>query len=88
MNYLKTEVQANRGDIIEVTLEGNAANVMLLNSENFANYRSGRSFKYIGGFFEKSPAIFTAPNTGKWFVIVDLGNRTGKVRAGVRVIKT
>jgi len=36
------------GDIVEVTLSGSAANVMLLDSSNFSAYKSGRQFRYVG----------------------------------------
>ena len=38
-----------RGTAVEVTLQGSAANVQLLDSLNFQNYKSGRQYKYSGG---------------------------------------
>jgi Domain of unknown function (DUF1883) len=42
MDYLHREFDLSAGDIVEVTLAGNAANVMLLDTANFHNYRQGR----------------------------------------------
>ena len=37
------------GEIVEITLSGNAANVRLLDSSNFNSYRNGRQHRCIGG---------------------------------------
>ena len=86
MNFLKTEVSADRGDVVEVTLSGNAANVKLLDASNFASYQRGQAHRYYGGFFTSSPARISVPTTGHWYVVVDLGGRTGRVNASVRVL--
>ena len=83
--FLDHEVWAQAGDFVEVTLSGNAANVLLVDETNFQNYRSGRQFRYYGGYFTRSPAVIQVPFPGKWHVVVDLGGRAGSVSAAVRV---
>lgn len=39
----------NGGDVIEAALNGNSANVKLMDSSNSSNYRSGRPRRYFGG---------------------------------------
>ena len=39
---------------MEIILQGNAANVQLLDSSNFNNYRNGRQYRYIGGLAKKN----------------------------------
>ena len=34
--------QCNRGEQIQVTLQGSAANVRLMDSSNYSNYKNGR----------------------------------------------
>jgi hypothetical protein len=87
MNFLHYDVWTELGDIIQVSLSGNAANVLLMNESNFQNYQSGRQFQYYGGFFNQSPATIKAPSAGHWKVVVDLGGRVGHVNAAVRVIR-
>lgn len=87
MNFLSYDVQTQDGDVIEVALSGNAANVFLLDEVNFGNYRSGRQFRYHGGYFDRSPVILKAPSSGRWHVVVDLGGRAGRVNATVRVFQ-
>ena len=36
----------SRGNIVEVTLRGNAANVLLLDTSNYNNYKNGRRYRY------------------------------------------
>jgi hypothetical protein len=86
MKYLQSTLTAHVGDVVEVDLRGNAANVMLLDHSNLSNYRSGRSFRYYGGHFRRSPAHIPVPHSGTWNIVVDLGGYPGIVNAAVRVL--
>jgi hypothetical protein len=46
--------QLNGGEIVEVTLKGSSANVKLMNSSNFSNYKSSRRYTYYGGHVTRS----------------------------------
>jgi hypothetical protein len=87
MNFLHSGVSTGPGDIVEVILQGNAANVMLMDTVNFQNYRNGRKFTYYGGHFTRSPAVVRPPHPGQWYVVVDLGGGAGRVSASVRVVR-
>jgi hypothetical protein len=87
MNFLHYDVWTQPGDIIQVSLTGNAANVLMMDQANFESYRSGRQFQYYGGYFTQSPAMIRAPGAGRWKVVVDLGGRAGQVRASVQVVR-
>lgn len=39
--------QRKRGDRVQVTLRGNAANVMLLDASAFSNYKAGRQCTWV-----------------------------------------
>ena len=73
-----------QGDRVEVTLVGNAANVLLLDDAAYAAYSIGRAYTYLGGYFTHTPAIITPP-PGRWHVVVDLGGGGGRVNASVTV---
>ena len=75
-----------KGNIVEVTLKGNAANVLLLNSSNYNNYKNGRRYKYYGGYVKSSPYRIVVPSNGRWFVVINLGGYGGQVRSAVRVL--
>lgn len=87
MNFLNYEVQTQPGDVIEVTLSGNAANVFLMDEPNFRSYRSGKQFQHFGGYFHRSPVLLKAPAAGHWHIVVDLGGRAGRVNAAVKVFQ-
>lgn len=74
------------GDVVEVTLSGNAANVRLLDGGNFEAYRSGRQHRYIGGLARQSPVRLQIPNAGNWHVAVDMQGLQGTTRASFRII--
>ena len=75
-----------KGNIVELTLKGNAANVLLLNSSNYNNYKNGRRYKYYGGYVKSSPYRIVVPSNGRWFVVINLGGYGGQVRSAVRVL--
>lgn len=78
--------QRTRGEIVEVTLSGNAANVRLMDSSNFQSYRNGRNHRCIGGLAKKSPVRLQIPYSGHWHVAVDLIGLGGNVRSSARVL--
>ena len=86
MNYLHRELELGSGDVVQVTLDGQA-NVMLLDPLNYEAYRNGRPYHYNGGHAKTSPVRLEAPHEGKWHVVVDLGGNAGSVRAGVGVLR-
>jgi len=73
------------GEIVEVTIT-NAANVRLLDSDNFLKYRSGRPHRYTGGHAKISPVRFQIPRAGHWYVVVDLGGYAGEVGSSAHVL--
>jgi hypothetical protein len=75
----------NTGQVVEVSLNV-AANVHLLDSANFNQYRSGGSFQYFGGHITQSPATITVPASGHWHLAIDLGGASGNVRSEVRIL--
>ena len=75
-----------RGNVVEVTLSGSAANVRLLDSTNLQNYKSGRKHNYRGGLVKKSPTRLVIPHTGTWYVTIDLQGLRGQARASIQVI--
>ena len=75
--------QCSRGERIQVTLRGNAANVRLMDSSNYNSYRNGRNHRYRGGLVTRSPIVLTVPNSGHWYVTVDLAGLRGSVSSSV-----
>lgn len=74
-----------RGEIVEVTLTS-GANVRLMTSSNFSNYKSGRRHQYIGGLAKKSPVRLQIPSSGHWHVVIDMQGLRGSTKASVRVL--
>ena len=87
MQFIKHDLgQRTGGEIVEVILKGNAANVRLMDSSNFQSYRSGRRHRYFGGHAKKSPVRLQIPNAGHWYVTVDMGGYVGRVESSVRML--
>jgi hypothetical protein len=59
------DVTTDSTSSIVVELRGNAANVLVMDRHNFQSYRRGGRFRYAGGFYNRSPAVFR-PGAGDW----------------------
>jgi hypothetical protein len=75
-----------RGNIVEVTLSGSAANVRLMDSSNYQSFKSGRKHRYYGGLMRRSPVRIAIPHSGHWHVTVDMQGLKGTTRSSIRVI--
>jgi hypothetical protein len=75
------------GTTLAVRLQGTAANVLLVDPANFVHYRAGRGFFFsAGGYYTRSPVELTVPSDGEWFLVIDHGGYSGRVRASVEII--
>jgi len=86
MNYLVKKVNAGPNDLIKVILD-KQANVRVMDSQNYQNYRKGRIHRYSGGHVKKSPFHIRPPRRGHWYVVIDLGGYPGRVRASVILVR-
>ncbi len=87
MKYLVYNLgNLKRGEQVQVTLSGNAANVRLMDSSNFNSYKNGRSHRYAGGLVKRSPVVLGVPSSGHWYVTVDMQGLKGSTNASVRVL--
>jgi len=87
VEHLKKDLGTlKKGATVVVTLR-NQANVLLMDSNNYRRYASGRSgnIKYVGGLVKRSPARITVPTNGHWILAVDLGGAVGRINAKVSV---
>lgn len=75
-----------RGSVVVVTLQGNAANVRLMDGSNFSSYKAGRGHRYVGGLAKQSPVRLQVPNSGTWHFTVDMQGMRGSVRSSVNVV--
>lgn len=76
----------DQGTVVEVRLEGNMANVRLLDSLNFSNYKNERMYKFTGLLAKESPVFLTVPRDDHWYVVVDLRELAGTVNSEVCVL--
>lgn len=76
----------NRGDIVEISLSGSAANVRLMDSSNLQSYKNGRQHRYYGGLAKQSPVRLAIPNSGHWHVTIDMQGLKGTVRTSIRMM--
>lgn len=87
MNFTHYDLgNLDKGRVVEITLQGNAANVQLLDSVNFNNYKNGRQYQYIGGLAKQSPIRLQTTHSSHWHIAIDLRGLRGNVRSSIRVL--
>lgn len=86
MQFIQSDLGNRRaGEIVEITLT-NGANVRLMSSSDFSNYKNGRQHRYIGGLAKQSPIRLQIPSSGHWYVAVDMQGLQGSTRASFRML--
>jgi hypothetical protein len=75
------------GEVIEVSLNA-VANVRLMDTLNFANYKNGVRHIYTGGVVRQSPVRLTIPTLGHWHVAIDTNGiqGSGGISAVIKVL--
>ena len=88
MKFFHTDVGLRQaGDVLEVTISS-VANVRLMDTNNFNNYKNGMKHIYTGGLARESPIRLTVPTFGHWHVAIDINGVTGSsgLKASVKVL--
>jgi hypothetical protein len=88
MNYLHNEIYLTIKDVVKITVD-DIANVRLFDTVNYARFRKGaeQNCEYIGGRAATSPVYLSPTYNGIWHIVVDLGGKSGAVKAGIEVIR-
>jgi hypothetical protein len=80
MKYLYWDLGAQKQHSrVVVHLRGSAANVILLDPQNFDRYRVHQPFQYTGGLHTRTPARVEIPHDGYWYLVIDCGGYTHHV---------
>jgi hypothetical protein len=74
----------DKGSTVVVTLK-NQANVQLMTSSDYNNYKAGRRYRYHGGRITRSPFRIAVPSNGHWMVAIDLGGYSGRISSSIAV---
>jgi hypothetical protein len=80
--------QQEAGTIVTVRWGGGGAKALLLDPVSFSKYCRNRNlvFRASGGQYGRSPARFSIPEAGRWYVVLDLGSYSGHAEATVEVV--
>lgn len=86
-DFIHAKEHLNQGDTVVVNCS-HQCNVMLMTDTNYHSYRRGQRFQYYGGFFRMLPARITAPATGYWNIVLDLGGGSANIKYSINVIRS
>lgn len=84
MNHIHKELNLTPHDRVSVTLN-KQANVFLVDSTNYQNYRRHRKFTYYGGLAKQTPYSLSAPRQGRWHLVIDTGGVASSIRYSITV---
>ncbi|SMR98859.1 hypothetical protein VIM7927_00072 [Vibrio mangrovi] len=87
MNFTHYDLKlCKQGQKVEVTLQGNTANVILIDDANFQNYKNGGKYQAYGGHMTSSVSLLQVPHSGHWHVVIDRGGFSGTVQSSIRLL--
>ncbi len=86
MQHLHTREYLSAGTIVQVNCS-HQCNVLLMDDTNYSNYKSGRNYKYYGGWRTSFPTQITVPKTGYWNVVIDLAKGSARIQHSIKFIK-
>jgi ribosomal protein L32 len=87
MNYTHYDLGGlAKGKTVEVTLQGHAANVYLMDHENMAKYIKAKPFEALGGLMTFSPIRLQTVHAARWHIVIDLPKGHGTVKTGYRML--
>jgi hypothetical protein len=72
MKFLYQKFDATKGQKVKVDFS-KPTKVKMMNTVHFEKYRKSKTHTYVGGAFEKSPAVFEVPSDGRWVVVIEKG---------------
>jgi hypothetical protein len=79
--------EVGAGKTIEVELD-RAANIRLLDFENFKLFKQGLPHEFVGGFIRFTPYRIVTPKQAHWVIVADLGGTEGEVSASYKIYPT
>jgi hypothetical protein len=85
MNFLHWTFQSGPDNVVQVELD-HAANVIMLDDNNFSAFRRGSRYSYLGGYYRQTPVRLVPPHRGSWHVVVHLGGHSGQANASMNLI--
>src|SRR4051794_22546278 len=85
MEHLRYDLGSLKKDSTVVVTLQNQANVQLMTSSDYTNYKAGRRYQYYGGRVTRSPFRISVPSNGHWVVAIDLGGYAGRISASIAV---
>jgi len=87
MNFIHSDLGYRaRGEFVQFTLKGNSANVRLMDSSNFNNYKNRRRYRFHGGRATKSLTTLQILRPGHWHAVVDMQGLRGHVNASIKIL--
>jgi len=85
MKFVQWAFHGGPDNVVQVELD-HAANVILLDDSNFAAFRRGGRYSYVGGYYKQTPVRLVPPRETHWHVVVHLGGYAGHVNASMALI--
>ena len=86
MTHLHQRTHLNSGDTLVVDCS-HQCNVHVMSDMEYRKYKSGGSFRSLGGGAKRFPVRITVPTSGHWNVTLDLGGRAATIKHSIQVVR-
>ena len=85
MNFLHSRIFVNNNQAVIVNCNYQC-NILLLDDNNFNNYKNRRRYSYDGGFYTKFPALLQPHSLGHWNIVLDIGGGQATIQYNIKII--
>lgn len=85
-NFMHAREYLNAGDIVKLNCD-TQCNFMIMTDSDFSNYKRLGRYSYYGGHCKMFPTTITAPSSGYWNVVIDLGGGSASIRYELSYLK-
>jgi hypothetical protein len=82
MDFIHDRKHLNAGDSVVVQCS-HQCNILVMDDNNFARYKSRQDLQHHGGFFNRFPARIVVPSSGYWNVVIDLGGGSAQIKYNI-----
>jgi len=88
MKFLHQPFNAKEKERIVIDFD-KPTKVLMVHASQINKYKGGRTFRYYGGYAEKSPVEFTVPFDGVWHAVIEKGtyNNPLEIKGKAKLVK-
>jgi hypothetical protein len=85
MQHIHARDWLGTGAAVQVECD-HQCNVLVMDDHNYTRYRRGQSYRYLGWFFKRLPAVIGIPSSGHWNTVIDLAGGRADIQYAINYL--